>query len=217
MDLPFGLEFATVDQSGLAVGVQDAFSRLGIDVASQLRTLVIREGSTIVNVNFTHGGSVTLLEAAIENGVFYVRYQNANLHVLWAPTEAPSNAPSYSTIAPRTTTAATVDGSKKKNDGDDDAFATGLAVTAVGLAIGGLVLGLIILLAVWWYLKKKRSEQLKLVTSPGLPLGHISLAKLMATPADKKAAERAAGMSNPKYSAHYYPDNQVPAASVTAF
>ena len=215
MDLPFGLEFATVDQSGLAVGVQDAVSRLGIDVASQLRTLVIREGSTIVNVNFTHGGSVTLLEAAIENGVFYVRYQNANLHVLWAPTEAPSSAPSYRTIAPRTTTAATVDGSKK-NDGDDDDLATGLAVTAVGLAIGGLVLGLIILLAVWWYLKKKRSEQLKLVTTPGLPLGHISLAKLMATPADKKAAERT--MANPKYSAHYYPDNQAPAAaSVTAF
>lgn len=190
-------------------------SRLGIDVASQLLTIdiVLSEGSTSVNVNFAHSGHVALVEAAIENGVFYARYQSANLYVLWAPTEAPSSAPANRTIAPHTTTAATVDGSGKKNGKDDDEFATSLAVTAVGLAVGGLVFGCLILLAVWFYLKKKRAQQLLLVTSPGLPLGRISLAKLIATPADRNKSDR--GISNPKYSPHYYPDNQTPATSIT--
>ena len=82
IDLPFDVEFSTINESAFVSALRTSVSRLGIDVVADITSITLREGSTIANVEFTHSDHVATVERAILNGSFYLIYNEENLVVL---------------------------------------------------------------------------------------------------------------------------------------
>jgi len=159
--LPLDIEFASINETRFNSALRDALNRLGIDAATDINNVTLREGSTVANVEFVHSEHVATVERAILDGTFYLIYNTETLVVLQptAVTFSPSGSPAglNPTQSPSQPPTAGVDLSSAASENNDAEF------SAVIIAIAVLFLAIVLMVVL---IQRRRNARGRGVGAP---------------------------------------------------